>query len=221
MKILELQLLAFGPFTDLHLDLAEGEQGLHVLFGPNEAGKSSALRALKALLYGVPEKTSDNFKHDNTRLRIGGRIRHSDGTELSFIRRKGRKDTLLGFDGKPIGDSLLHKFLQGVGEDLFSTLFGIDHEALRRGGQEILRGGGEVGQSLFAAGLGGISIPQILQTLDAEAEKLFRPRGQTQKINKAIDAHSTAKREIVALSLSSREWSEHYQALKTAAADRQ
>ena len=64
MKLLELQLRAFGPFTDLGLDLAAGEQGLHVVFGPNEAGKSSALRALKALLYGIPNITPDRFQHD-------------------------------------------------------------------------------------------------------------------------------------------------------------
>ena len=42
MKILELALAAFGPFTDLVLDLSGGHEGLHLVYGPNEAGKSSA-----------------------------------------------------------------------------------------------------------------------------------------------------------------------------------
>jgi uncharacterized protein YhaN len=54
VRLLELHLLAFGPFTDRRLDLSAGSAGLHVVFGPNEAGKSSALRALRALLYGIP-----------------------------------------------------------------------------------------------------------------------------------------------------------------------
>ena len=45
MKILELALHAFGPFTDVVLDLSAGQEGLHLIYGPNEAGKSSALRA--------------------------------------------------------------------------------------------------------------------------------------------------------------------------------
>ncbi|MGA7979754.1 MAG: AAA family ATPase, partial [Chromatiaceae bacterium] len=62
MKLLDLHLLAYGPFTDRHLDLSAGREGLHVVFGPNEAGKSSALRALRSLLYGVPERTQDDFR---------------------------------------------------------------------------------------------------------------------------------------------------------------
>ena len=44
MKILQLILQRFGPFSDVTLDLDGGNQGFHVLFGPNEAGKSSSLR---------------------------------------------------------------------------------------------------------------------------------------------------------------------------------
>ena len=53
MRIDELNLAAFGPFTDRLL--AFGETGLHIVYGPNEAGKSSALRGLKALLYCIDE----------------------------------------------------------------------------------------------------------------------------------------------------------------------
>lgn len=220
MKILELHLLAFGPFTDLCLNLADGEQGMHILFGPNEAGKSSALRALKAWLYGIPHGSTDNFKHDNTKLRVGGRIRHSDGSELVFLRRKGNKNTLLGLDEKPIDNTALDKFLHGVGEQLFSTVFGIDHEALVRGGQDILLGGGEAGQSLFAAGLGGTNVRRVLQDLENEAKLLFLPRGQNQAVNMAISAYNEAKRIISEASLSGRDWSEHDKALKKAGGER-
>ena len=47
MKLLGLDLIAFGPFTDKRLDLADGREGLHLVYGPNEAGKSSALRGIK------------------------------------------------------------------------------------------------------------------------------------------------------------------------------
>ena len=75
MKLLDLHLLAYGPFTDRHLDLSGGGEGLHVVFGPNEAGKSSALRALRALFYGVPVRTQDDFRHAKTELRVGGLFR--------------------------------------------------------------------------------------------------------------------------------------------------
>ncbi len=40
MKILEMKLIAYGPFTDVTLDLSAGNKGLHVIYGPNEAGKA-------------------------------------------------------------------------------------------------------------------------------------------------------------------------------------
>lgn len=58
MKILQLNLLAFGPFTDTPIDLSEGKEGFHLVFGPNEAGKSSALRALRQMVFGIPERST-------------------------------------------------------------------------------------------------------------------------------------------------------------------
>jgi uncharacterized protein YhaN len=221
MKILELQFLAFGPFTNLCLDLSAGNHGLHVLFGPNEAGKSSALRALRALLYGIPNQTSDNFLHDNPKLRLGGRLRHSDGTELCVVRRKGLKNTLLGLDERPIPDSALGKFLAGVSQELFSTMFGLDHPALRHGGEEILQGGGEVGQSLFSAALGGVSLRHIQQSLDNEARQLFLPQGQNPRVNKALAEYRAVKRTVEEHSLAGGKWAEHTRALNDVLAERQ
>src|SRR5690554_1296831 len=149
MRIQELNLAAFGPFTDRAL--AFDEVGLHIVYGPNEAGKSSALRGLKALLYGIDERTLDNFLHANDKLRIHGFLRTADGHDLTFVRRKGRKNTLLTPEGEALDEQVLAPFLQGVTPELFETLFGIDHQALVRGGQEILEQKGEVGQALFSA----------------------------------------------------------------------
>ena len=95
MKLLRFDLTAFGPFTGRVLDLGAGREGLHVLFGRNEAGKSSALRALHAVLYGIPGQTSDGFIHSYADLRLGAHLRAASGKEIEFTRRKGNKGTLL------------------------------------------------------------------------------------------------------------------------------
>ena len=44
MRIDALRLIAYGPFSDVNLDLSKGREGCHLVYGLNEAGKSSALR---------------------------------------------------------------------------------------------------------------------------------------------------------------------------------
>lgn len=211
MRIQELNLAAFGPFTDRVL--AFDEVGLHIVYGPNEAGKSSALRGLKALLYGIDERTLDNFLHANDKLRIHGFLRTADGHDLTFVRRKGRKNTLLTPEGEALDEQVLAPFLQGVTPELFETLFGIDHQALVRGGQEILEQKGEVGQALFSAALGSHALHAVLAELDDTAKNLFLPAGSKPVINSAIRSHTDLRAEIRKCSLSSREWDEYRRAL--------
>lgn len=211
MKIIELNLAAFGPFTERVL--AFDGAGLHIVYGPNEAGKSSALRGLKSLLYGIDERTADNFIHANDKLRIHGILLTSDGHELRFVRRKGRKNTLLNPDDEVLDERVLAPFLSGVSSELFETLFGIDHRALIHGGQEILEQKGEVGQALFSAALGSHALHAVLGELDAETKRLFLPAGSKPVINTAIRAHTDLRSEIRKSSLSSREWDEHRRAL--------
>lgn len=207
MRLLELDLRAFGPFTGRRLDLSGGEHGLHVVFGPNEAGKSSALRALKVLLFGFPLRSPDDFLHSYDQLRVGGRLLLGDGSEVSFLRRKGSKSTVLSpEDESPLDEGFLERCLQGMEERHFSTLFGIDHDALVAGGRELLEQHGEVGQALFSAGLGSRSLRKVLESLDGEAEGLFLPRGAKPLINQALSEYREARRELSEASLSGREF---------------
>jgi uncharacterized protein YhaN len=217
VRLLDLHLKAFGPFTDRRLDLSGGAEGLHVVFGPNEAGKSSALRALKALLYGIPDRSADNFLHPYDQLRVGARLLLKDGREIAVLRRKGRKATLLEPETEePLDDHLLSPCLQGMEEGLFSSVFGIDHDALVQGGQELLEQKGDVAQALFAAGLGTRNLRRVLQQLEAEAEALFAPRGSTRAINKIVAELDQAKKDLRERTLSGREWEEHRQRLDEA-----
>jgi len=211
MIIRELNFAAFGPFTDRKLVF--DETGLHIIYGVNEAGKSSALRGLKALLFGVDERTLDNFLHSNDKLRIHGSLQTGDGRELAFVRRKGRKNTLLTPAGEALDEQVLIPFLGGVTAELFGTLFGIDLQALVQGGQEILEQKGDVGQALFSAALGSRALHSVLAQLDDEADELFRPRGSTQLINSELRRYAELKKDVRKHSLSSSEWDEHRRAL--------
>ena len=54
MKIAHLYLKAYGAFSGRRLDFDNGDgANFHVIYGPNEAGKSTTLRALTGLLFGI------------------------------------------------------------------------------------------------------------------------------------------------------------------------
>lgn len=224
MRIDRLDLMAYGPFTDLSLDLSAGDSGLHLIYGDNEAGKSTSLRALTAWLFGIPARTNDNFLHANTQLRIGGKLRLSDGNQLEFVRRKGTKGTLLHYDtDEPLDAALLSHFLPGdMDENLFTKLWGINHAGLTAGGQELLDQSGDLGQALFSAAVGTANLRKVLIDLQNRANEIFRPRGSKAVLNQAIAHFKDAQKKMRDASLPVAEWKKLQKELAetTAAIDR-
>jgi uncharacterized protein YhaN len=222
MKILELQLIAYGPFSDAAIDLSAGSEGLHIVYGPNEAGKSSALRALHALLYGIAERSADDFRHPYAKMRIGAAIRSGSGELLRIVRRKGRSNTLRADDDQTVLDeSVLQQVLNGVDADLFATMFGIGYDSLVRGGREIISGGGSLGQILFAAGSGIANLREVQEQLQTEADALFKPSGQKPSINAAISQFNNKRKALRDAQLPGQKWQQHDRALREATSRKQ
>lgn len=176
MRFQKLQIPAFGPFTNLDLTFQAEPLDLHVIYGANEAGKSSLLRAIRDLLFGIHGQSPDNFLHDYADLRIKGEIGNRAGGQLILQRRKGNKNTLLDATGKQLPESALVPFLGSVDLPYFSAMFGLGARELHEGAQQLLRGEGEMGAALFSASLGGTPVQMVAEVLQQDAERLFRGR---------------------------------------------
>lgn len=184
MRLARLDLLAFGHFTDVRLNF---NHGLQIVYGPNEAGKTTALRAIRQLLFGFDEQTPDDFVHKYANLRIGAAILDSAGNKIEVVRRKARKDSLKTADeSSTIDENLWQQLLCGIDEPTFSKRYGIDYEQLAKGGHEIATGTGDLGEILFAAGSGISDLTLVRKQLNDEAGKLFKPTGKNQKLIIAI-----------------------------------
>src|SRR5262245_29954880 len=57
MRISEIQIDRFGAWHDLTLSM--GDSPASVLYGPNEAGKSTLLQFLRGVLYGFSPRLTD------------------------------------------------------------------------------------------------------------------------------------------------------------------
>jgi uncharacterized protein YhaN len=205
MKLLALELLAFGSFTDARIDFGSG--GFHVIHGANEAGKSTAMRALTDLLFGIPSRTSDDFLHEAKKLRIGGELLAASGARLAFLRRKGNSKTLLDRGGKDLDDSALAPFLGGATRETFETIYRLDHSGLMAGGADLLEGRGNLAQSLFQAAAGITGVRRALAVLEAEAGELFRPNAAKPRVNRALADYDDALRASRNAALKPGAWS--------------
>src|SRR3977135_3668584 len=75
MRIRQLHLLRYGHFTDASITLpAAGSPDMQMMFGENEAGKSTAKAAIEDLLFGIPSNSPRNFLHDYGAMRIGANL---------------------------------------------------------------------------------------------------------------------------------------------------
>jgi uncharacterized protein YhaN len=196
MRLRRLDLICFGHFSGAQLELGGRPGVVDLVYGSNEAGKSTTLRAISGLLFGIPERTDDAHRHAPTELRIGGILETRAGSRLELIRRKGRKSTLRSPDDAPLEEALLTPFLQGATRELFEGLFGLDHQRLRASAQALLSGKGSVGESLFAAGVGGRGIHELSARLLREGEELFAPRARERKVSKAIGEVKDARQAV-------------------------
>ena len=138
------------------------------------------------------------------------------------MRRKGNKNTLLDpVDEHPIDEAPLKRILAGVSEEHFATMFGIDHEGLRRGAQALLSGRGHLGESLFEAGLGGVGLHEVLGELRGEAEALFTPTARNRPLNEALRKVADAQKRSRDGALSSDAWLKQKQAIEQANDERE
>jgi uncharacterized protein YhaN len=210
MRLERLDLLCYGHFRDKTIDFAASEVDFHIIYGPNEAGKSTALSAIEDLLFGFPTKTSYSFLFGNKDLRVGAVAQNGmNGKGLSFRRRKGKKDTLFDENDVLLADTALAEFLRGVERPFFDRMFCLDHERLRRGGQDILNEKDDVGGMLFSASAGLQGVTEVLGKLEKNASEHWSPRRAPKYLYyKAEGSFEDAKKRKKDATLLSRNWRE-------------
>ncbi|MBX9648239.1 MAG: AAA family ATPase, partial [Xanthobacteraceae bacterium] len=109
MRFRKLGLRRYGKFTDAVIDFGErpvGAPDLHIVYGPNEAGKSTALSACMDLFYGIHHQSRFNFLHPYPTMRIEADLEIL-GTVRSFSRLKLPHNSLLDDAGNPAADAVL------------------------------------------------------------------------------------------------------------------
>ena len=206
MRLTRLDLIKYGVFEGRSLTLRPDAK-LHVIFGANEAGKSSTLAAVSDLLFGFPHITPYDFLFKTSELRLGGEVLSRAGLQLAFKRKKGRTNTLLDLGDKPLDDSALTPYLGQMTREIFVNAFGLNAESLRKGAEELMQARGEVGSSLMAAASGIRGLTRLRGDIEERADKIFAPTtAQSRAFYQALARYKAAKTAIRDLGLLKADW---------------
>lgn len=206
MRINRLDLLRYGKFTDKSVSLPKADKDFHLVVGPNEAGKSTLRNAILDLLFGIETRSRYNFLHAHADMRLGAAIEQGD-TALDFIRTKARSKTLQNVNGSALPDGALIPFLGQVDRDFFDQMFGLNHERLVQGGQDILNASNDIGQILFQAAAGVGSLGQVRDQLEAEATSLWAKRKSSDREYYAAAAElEQAEAALKAATVRTKDW---------------
>ncbi len=208
MRFAELHLERYGHFEDRRLPFQDRAPDFHMVYGANEAGKSTTLSAVSDLLFGFPTRSLFNFRFDYALLRVGA-VLEEDGRRLVCRRRKSRDHSLIDATEQPLDEGQLSALLHGLNRDTFGAGFSLDQARLRSGGDAMLQATDDLGQALFAAGSGLTEIAKVREALDAELDGIRGKRASAKRTfvvaERQLDACTKSMRDS---QLKPREWSE-------------
>jgi uncharacterized protein YhaN len=176
MRINRLDLTRYGRFTDAGITFGPAPTDgpdLHIVYGPNESGKTTALTAILDLLFGIEPRSRYNFLHPYPSMRIGAELQTMLGTR-EFIRLKRPQGSLFDINESPIPDGVILGDLAGINRESYGTMFSLDDDTLEAGGESILASKGDLGQLLFSASSGLADLSSMLRGLKDEAEKFYK-----------------------------------------------
>ena len=138
MRLRRLDLARYGRFTGFSIDFGERSpegSDFHIIYGDNEAGKSTAFDGYLDVLFGIEERSKYDFLHDYSAMRVGA-VLGIDGGEIELARIKRRDGNLIGAANQPLDPAILTSALHGLSRNAYQTMFSLNDETLEHGGDE-------------------------------------------------------------------------------------
>jgi len=184
MKLVKANIYGFGKWIDQEFNF---KQDYQVIFGSNEAGKTTLLNFIKSILFGFASARGDNkYLQYNPRnsSRYGGELEleATDGTIWTIRREAGKGDgkVTLFHENQQVSEDLLTEIVGGFTRDDFEhthvfddknilSIYGLDENQLET---EIMS-------------VGAVGSKEWLETADkinTNAENIYKKRGQKQPL---------------------------------------
>ncbi len=218
MKVKDIQIDGFGVWTGLSVDSMQ--DGMTLFYGPNEAGKTTLMQFLRAMLYGfTPDRRTRYLPplHGGTpggAIRVTGPgggyeiRRHSQLTDNGVVGQL----TVSGQDGLAQGQHRLSSLLGQIDEPIFTNVFAIGIREL----QELSTlDDTSAADELYklSSGLDRVSLVDVMRSLRSGRQDMIgRPiadeENEKSKLATLIVKREKLRDEVDQLTRGGRRWSE-------------
>ncbi len=175
MRIEELYLDGFGRFHQRRIGPLVG--AMTVFYGPNEAGKSTLLAFIRAILFGFPPRYNSHYP-PRAGGRHGGRITLSASAGMKYVveRYAGARGGLNlatphGPGANP--EAILQRLTGNASPDLFRNVFAFSLDELQAAASLNDSSG-----TIYSAGQGAPGLPALRKSLSDRKDQIYLSRGR-------------------------------------------
>lgn len=219
IRLQQLDLAFFGHFTNRQFNFGSHDPNgsdFHIVYGANEAGKTTFMEAYLRLLYGfLPRNEPYAFRHGRENLQVSAQL-SIHGELRRFQRNPGRKNALVDEQGSALPEAALLSHLGGLGMEDYRKLLCIDDDTIDKGGEEIVNSQGDIGTLLFSAAAGISDLWQVLESVRSEADALYKPRSSKTRLPELKKEYASVVKQIKELDIPAGKFRQYTAALQQA-----
>lgn len=211
MRIDGIDIERFGAWRGFSQTLHP--EGLSVIYGPNEAGKTTLLRFIRGVLYGFPTDGGPAVRRNRHAEPMSGSLRLRHRNESYTVHRASRGDdagliSIRGLDPSQSPSRLLSEVLSGTDEKLFESVFAVGLPELQ---EFATLTEDEVARHLYGMTLGpqGQLLMELPRRIERELDRTWPKDGSRGLVGDLHDKH----RELLQQSHGFRPQRERYRTL--------
>ncbi len=209
MKITDVQIDGFGVWSDLKLN--HMPESMSVLYGPNEAGKTTLLHFLRSVLYGYDAERRSRYLPPVNGGRAGGSLGVLDaGGRLTVRRTPSGSDELgrvevLSSSGTRQGQHVLGTLLCGIDELIFNNVFAVGLKELQELGT---LDDTEAAAQLYklTSGLDRVSLVDVMRDLATTRNRILAADGSESQLLELQAERDKLQTQLRDLSASAGRW---------------
>jgi uncharacterized protein YhaN len=195
----EIHIDGFGIFNDF--SLTSLGQGVNVILGNNETGKSTLLKFIRYTLFGYPKPVDQRMAPLNGgehRGRIVALL--SEGNRVTFERSAGSSGGIISmlYKGSSYEDQALwNRLLGNATKEIFENVYAFSLEELADLNRLSASG---VEDRIFSVslGLGNISINEVEESIRKQIDDIYTQRGRGKQLIPLLLKQIDSRKELIA-----------------------